>query len=921
MNMTFYEDGVLQVIIDEKSANNQRFRLSEHDMGASRNAGPRAIKPLINLKSYVKIQKDQLLFEGYSNDGQEFYRYTVKFHPFRIIQTVNNITTIIVNNQDTLFFESLHYYPGQGELKLNDTECLLPFFKSLPIAKSQNIFNFTDNQNNPYIGSQFLQQVYQEFSLGLTRESFMIGFTMESEDLYGLPERTAQFTLTTTDKTDPFRLYNVDAFPHKEASIKGLYSSLPYITGHSIDHDESIMLYNSAETWVDINKLFSPSLKNQQRKHVNIITEGGKLEFFIFASASNRFHYSKWEQESSAKRTISYSKEFDRHQIPLDVIWLDIPHTDGNRYFTFNQETFNDEDLALMSASIRSSQRRLVVITDPHIKQDPLYKTYSIGKSLDKEQDEDYNQTVSIFVKDIYGEIFTGFCWPGDSVWIDFLNPIAQEFWMSQYLYNNFKGTNDLFDIWIDMNEPSVFNQDETIMPKHNLHVLSNDKTVLHRDVHNAYGLLMSMATYKGLQFRDQFNRRPFILTRSSFFGSQKYAAKWTGDNRSKLDELWVSISQVMTLNLAGLQFVGPDVPGFYGNPTDDLFIMFYQLGSWYPFFRAHGHLEAKYREPYNQFYLAYAKGLPIARPLWYNFPKDKELFHISRQFMIGDSILICPKLVPQTQTFSNDFEQFVAQKTSKLYPVKHKLPKEALWYNYYTKEVIEGDSKFREVELNQFQQLVYIKGGSIIPLKLHQNPTSLLKIQYNPIRLEIYLNETNQAKGFIYLDDGSSFNYTNQNESTVVEYLFDKNVLSYKVINPQSFYKGSIVIKIVEITIYSYYSAFDSADLLFQKQYPDYFIQNDQLVAYIRKSDQKKEVLQKNDDTHKKKNKYIEDIEETVAKQLNYQYFNFNEQRRANEIRVKDIKIPIDDGEGKFLQSGEFIDVKLVRFEEAYYN
>ena len=68
-------------------------------------------------------------------------------------------------------------------------------------------------------------------------------------------------------------------------------------------------------------------------------------------------------------------------------------------------------------------------------------------------------------------------------------------------------------------------------MPKYLIHVMSDAKLVMHRNVHNAYGLMMSKATYDGLLKRDEGQQRPFVLTRSVFLGSQKYAAKWTGDN------------------------------------------------------------------------------------------------------------------------------------------------------------------------------------------------------------------------------------------------------------------------------------------------------------------------------------------------------------------------------------------------------
>jgi len=126
------------------------------------------------------------------------------------------------------------------------------------------------------------------------------------------------------------------------------------------------------------------------------------------------------------------------------------------------------------------------------------------------------------------------------------------------------------------MNEPSVFNGPEGTIPKGNLHFKIDGTPVQHRDVHNTYGLMMSKATYDGMVARDEGVFRPFILTRSAFFGSQKYSAKWTGDNRANFAELDVSISQLMSLGIAGVPFVGPDVPGFYGNPEKDIFKLYY---------------------------------------------------------------------------------------------------------------------------------------------------------------------------------------------------------------------------------------------------------------------------------------------------------------------------------------------------------
>jgi len=99
---------------------------------------------------------------------------------------------------------------------------------------------------------------------------------------------------------------------------------------------------------------------------------------------------------------------------------------------------------------------------------------------------------------------------------------------------------------------------------------------------------------------------------------------------------------------VSGISFVGVDVPGFFGDPDDELYVLFYQLGMTLPFFRAHGHVKSYAREPYLQtlevlnlardaikfryslihyLYTAFERasndGIPIMRPLWMDFPDD----------------------------------------------------------------------------------------------------------------------------------------------------------------------------------------------------------------------------------------------------------------------------------------------------------
>ena len=89
------------------------------------------------------------------------------------------------------------------------------------------------------------------------------------------------------------------------------------------------------------------------------------------------------------------------------------------------------------------------------------------------------------------------------------------------------------------------------------------------------------------------------MLTRSFFIGSQKYGAYWTGDNVAINSELQGSVYELLANSIAGQFFGGADIPGYQGVPTQDLYIKSYQLGVFFPFYRAHCSIDNTDREPW----------------------------------------------------------------------------------------------------------------------------------------------------------------------------------------------------------------------------------------------------------------------------------------------------------------------------------
>merc|ERR1719193_865908 len=295
-------------------------------------------------------------------------------------------------------------------------------------------------------------------------------------------------------------------------------------------------------------------------------------------------HQSRWNYIDVAD-SLDVNRKFDQHDIPYDVLWLDIEHTDGKKYFTWHPTHFAKPGELL--DSLEASKRKLVTIIDPHIKKDD---NYDVFKTL---RDKD------LFTKTKSGSQYDGWCWPGTSFYAEFCNPDMRDQWaqffaMDYYPHNRL----DLYT-WNDMNEPSVFNGPEVTMPRDNLHKChTSDYGVEHRDVHNVYGFYHHMATVQG-QLERAPNVRPFVLTRSFFAGSHKHGAVWTGDNMAKWEHMERSVPMLVALCLCGISFAGADVPGFFYDAEPELFQRWHQLGIWYPFYRGHAHLETKRREPW----------------------------------------------------------------------------------------------------------------------------------------------------------------------------------------------------------------------------------------------------------------------------------------------------------------------------------
>ncbi|MER5380389.1 TIM-barrel domain-containing protein [Streptomyces sp. NPDC002688] len=343
---------------------------------------------------------------------------------------------------------------------------------------------------------------------------------------------------------------------------------------------------------------------------------------------------------------------YQERGLPLDAVHLDIDHYDAHQVFTVDRDNF--PKLPVLADELRRDGIRLVSIVDPAVKAEPGNAVYDSGLAEDA------------FVRDVSGQLVKGVVWPGESVYPDFTHARARAWWGGLYkerLAQGFAG------FWHDMNEPTSFTAfGESTLPRSARHSLEG-RGGDHREAHNVYALGMARAAYEGLRELAP-QERPFLFSRSGWAGLQRYGGTWSGDVATGWPGLRASLSLVMGLGLCGVPYSGPDVGGFDGSPSPELYLRWFQLGAYLPLFRTHASLRAGRREPWEfgdevlkharvalaerrrllpyfmtLAHLARRSGAPYVRPLWWGAPEDRALRDCEDAFLLGDSLLVAPVL------------------------------------------------------------------------------------------------------------------------------------------------------------------------------------------------------------------------------------------------------------------------------------
>ncbi|KRQ87200.1 Alpha-xylosidase [Caloramator mitchellensis] len=566
------------------------------------------------------------------------------------------------------------------------------------------------------------------------------------EYFYGFGEKTGHLN----KKGYYYEMWNTDdPKPHVE-NYTALYKSIPFFITKRNNLSFGIFFDNTFKTYFDMGK--------ENSEYYYFAADDGNLDYYFIYGPSIKevvigyteltgktplpqlwtlgYHQSRWSY-SPKDRVMEIAKLFREKDIPCDVIHLDIDYMDGFRVFTWDKSAF--ENHKKMIKDLKNMGFKVVTIIDPGVKKDRGYKIYDDGLKN------------GYFATDKDGIPYVNEVWPGEALYPDFTDEKVRMWWSENQRIMMEDG---IAGIWNDMNEPASF---KGPLPD-DVQFKNDGRPTNHLEVHNVYGHLMSKATYEGI--KKYTNKRPFVITRACFAGTQKYSTIWTGDNHSFWEHLRMAVPMLLNLGLSGMAFSGTDVGGFQFDATGELLSRWVQLGCFTPLFRNHSCMHTRDQEPwafdkqtedinrkyiklrykllpyiYDLMYQAEFYGLPVMRPLILHYENDINTFELNDQFLFGENILVAPVL-----------EQ--GKNVRAVY-----LP-EGRWVDYWTKQIHEGGKYIlKEAPLDICP--IFIKEGSVIPNYEEQNfvgekPNNILIIDVYPGSGEYYH----------YKDDGESFDY-----------------------------------------------------------------------------------------------------------------------------------------------------------------
>ena len=500
---------------------------------------------------------------------------------------------------------------------------------------------------------------------------------------------------------------------------------------------------------------------------------------WAFGLAQSRWGYKTEEDVREVAR------QYKEHDLPLDMICMDIDYMQDYADFTVNKERF--PDLTKLSADLKAQGIRLVPIIDVGVRIDPNDPTCTEG--LEK----------GYFCKKADGTPFVAAVWPGKAYFADFLRPEVREWFGHKY-----KALTDcgIEGFWNDMNEPSLFYSPErlraflndmaALREKDNIeqeeffprviggamglmnspadyasfyHEVDGQK-VRHDQVHNLYGGSMTRAA--GEAFADlRPGQRTLLYSRSSFIGSHRYGGIWLGDNNSSWAQLLANIQMMPSVQMCGFLYSGADLCGFSSDTTPDLALRWLEFGLLTPLMRNHSavgtRMQEYYRFPevlpavrnmirlryallpylYSEFMKAALENTSYFRPLAFDYPDDPDAREVEDQLLLGEGLMAAPVYIQNAHG-----RHVYLPEPMKLLRLRA--------VDDYDEEILPAGHHYIRCALDEV--LLFLRPGHIVPVAQPANNTS--ELDDASLTLWSFLPDGESAEYRMYRDDGVTTEY-----------------------------------------------------------------------------------------------------------------------------------------------------------------
>lgn len=264
---------------------------------------------------------------------------------------------------------------------------------------------------------------------------------------------------------------------------------------------------------------------------------------------------------------------------------------------------------------------------------------------------------------------------------------------------------------------------------------------------------------------------RPMLYHRWGGLGNHRYQVGFSGDAVVSWNSLAFQPYFNATASNVLYGYWSHDLGGHIGDRIDpEMYTRWLQFGALSPIMRTHSQKSAGMnKEPwvfskeysdvirqtirqryemapyiYTMARKGYDEGLSLCRPMYYDYPENKEAYDFRSEYMFGDNMLVAPATAPTKDGYT---------------PVSVWLP-EGEWYELHTGTLLKGGQVLeRPFAISEYP--VYVKAGSVLPM--YTDEVMNLNGNDEDIVVTVFPGGNGTSSFDLYEDNGNDKHYASE--------------------------------------------------------------------------------------------------------------------------------------------------------------